>query len=1453
MTTPPIDDATPRRALTRAGVARGDGSLIPGLAFYRQSQQGSHEGSTLVPSGDDNVTIDPARSSSQVPDSQDPSIEPARSGYVTPDSTHAIIDPTGSGLVIPDGKNAAADIIRLPSVVPDGKNAAADTTRLPSVVPDDKNAVIDTTRFTSVVPDDKNTVNDTTRFPPIIPFDNNVTFGRVQSIGKAPTVDASLPVHANAVTYENNNPIDCPTWSGQPGTRVYQVSSHAPALTTNIEQKLDAITAALTALSGALAESHRTQTGPSPTPRQPDVATGCRTQAAMGKSSYTPVSVQFNANPIPTAPPVRGGGYGASIPVYPIHTGGRIHSGTVPMGGPRVPPGIAPHYPEHSRSPPYHTPTEPYGSFGDFPDGHYIQQESPQLASRFNPYNEVAPCFGCGRHPCASPISDNRLQKELKTVKLLRAPDHGKFKGINDTRSGLSFRLEVSRNCGRMSPIVVYHYLRENISTDVYRTIGINNDWPYNCELDYGAAVQNIWHSLETVYSGQSTSEKLLEAWNELRQDPSESVQQYINRVYCAQEELSLAGAVRSETEVRAKLRCGLRDLRLQGDMLQFNNLPLGAFVAMMSQKVIDYDRQAGQSYTSVAKPVGHVAQFQLGWANALPSPASVAVTAPAPLGGSPLMVMDLDETFLNGVQPGPLPDGSQGCARGCKDPACKGVRTCKLQKPILPASACFYCARSHGEVRETDCPAYRKVCARCNQVGHFAAACRSPPLTSGRRHGKGKGKGKSRSRDDSDPPSSSNNTSGPSTQSEAAEVSLDGFPTAGCSTAEIYTLLATVSPSVAKTDLPSCRLRGVKVQAPVSIQLVTQGGHDTPRIFDKCVVMALWDSGASGNFVRYDIIEKILGRAPKGGASGNIAILADGSRIESVGICKLLVHTSRCTATIAAFVVKHLTCPLVLGTPGLSALGVRIDFIKAGSVSISTGNKQAPGEPQQCCSAANSGGAITHIETKSSKEGSPAHESPQHSSSCAPMALVDDETMTVALMDLSPGHHHRHLGNSLNFDANLNHIDLSEATSHEETFPLLGTSTKRVLPPHQCIHIDTLQDGRFAIDFDVSLPSLRRSAGSGWKAAVARAAKACSKLSTKEKLQADAAITKLLTSGYVSYMSLHDTSRPPPPRVIHNMYCNNAMVKDSYLVSNRYLQENLPAFIGAQYIYKESSSTTPCRIVYDCRPTNNLLTSPTSTRWCLHEYLLACCTHPTVTFMDIQQAYNQLVMAPSASATCGTVIQRPSLPSSPSPRPIMILWVSVAFGMAPSGGALELATAHVYLEARNLLHTLCPALHSEADQHTNVTPLPAVYESSYYDHARPVLAAAFSRDGSIVQQLSSSLIWRDYVDDWAVLGHHYLQSVRCSNIISACGNYHKFTFPPTKTHETWNLTATSTVLGYELTDGDCLRPILTVKPLPHDGTVTKRMASSALAALYDPLGRYLEANMNARLVWRNV
>ncbi|KAF4712950.1 hypothetical protein FOZ62_019622, partial [Perkinsus olseni] len=145
--------------------------------------------------------------------------------------------------------------------------------------------------------------------------------------------------------------------------------------------------------------------------------------------------------------------------------------------------------------------------------------------------------------------------------------------------------------------------------------------------------------------------------------------------------------------------------------------------------------------------------------------------------------------------------------------------------------------------------------------AGHFAAACRSAPLKTGKRHARGKGKGKPNPKPGN--VTAQNDAAKPS-QDSSVMVTLDGAPTTGCSSAEIHSILASANLIKKGERVASDRLCGAKVQATVSVQLLTRDESGGLRASDKCSLVALWDSGASGNFVRYDIIDQILGRPPK-------------------------------------------------------------------------------------------------------------------------------------------------------------------------------------------------------------------------------------------------------------------------------------------------------------------------------------------------------------------------------------------------------------------------------------------------------------------------------------------------------------------------------------------------------------------------------------------------------------
>ncbi|KAF4687886.1 hypothetical protein FOZ60_003446 [Perkinsus olseni] len=533
-----INDAIPR--MTRAAIARGDGSLVPGLEFGRQRREDGHEGP--LPSVNDGEFLSASEHDSKV------------------SAKHSVVIPRGS----------------------------APSTNPPRLVP---------------------TATPTVTMPP--PGYQIMRVPRL-IIPKMPTPKVLQILGLKALHIQENSRL---------GNRRHNESQ---PLIMSIEHKLDGIVDALAGLSLALRRPGDQHAVVNETP----VADGINNanQGLVNQHRWCPtVRTSPNQeadtlfhNVSPSHLPyhqIRG-----SPPVYPIHTGAHYRPGLQP-GHRGSPPGIM--HPSLGQRPsitPGRSRTMDYSLHNAHPAGHHVPQHEPNptapVVGHRAAYPIVGCCYGCGCTPCAYPVSDDRLQKEMKTVKALKKPEQGKFLEMVDKRSGLGFRLEVIRNCGRLSPIVVHHYLREHVCMDVHKSIGIGDDWPLNCDADYSNSVNVIWDRLTTVYSGQSTSEKLLDSWSHLRQGDGEPVQKYVNRVCNAQEELSLAGNGRSESEIRAKLRCGLRDQRLQSDMLQYNNAPLPDFIAIMSQKVIDYDRQAGQCFSNGGAPYGQSSQFQLGWAN---------------------------------------------------------------------------------------------------------------------------------------------------------------------------------------------------------------------------------------------------------------------------------------------------------------------------------------------------------------------------------------------------------------------------------------------------------------------------------------------------------------------------------------------------------------------------------------------------------------------------------------------------------------------------------------------------------------------------------------------------------------------------------------------------------------------------------------------------------------------
>ncbi|EER02751.1 hypothetical protein Pmar_PMAR003224 [Perkinsus marinus ATCC 50983] len=159
-------------------------------------------------------------------------------------------------------------------------------------------------------------------------------------------------------------------------------------------------------------------------------------------------------------------------------------------------------------------------------------------------------CSGCGQNPCPTPVSDRELTDALKAVKLLKAPEGGPFKGVADNRTGISFEREMKKCCGRMSTVVLYHYLLRHTTQSAQDSLEIGEQWPTNCHRDYDVTVGKVCTKLLTVFSSQASSEGVLQTWNGLQQQQNESVENFISKVLTMTTELRLAGLERPEREI---------------------------------------------------------------------------------------------------------------------------------------------------------------------------------------------------------------------------------------------------------------------------------------------------------------------------------------------------------------------------------------------------------------------------------------------------------------------------------------------------------------------------------------------------------------------------------------------------------------------------------------------------------------------------------------------------------------------------------------------------------------------------------------------------------------------------------------------------------------------------------------------------------------------------------------
>ncbi|KAF4752679.1 hypothetical protein FOZ63_021064, partial [Perkinsus olseni] len=398
---------------------------------------------------------------------------------------------------------------------------------------------------------------------------------------------------------------------------------------------------------------------------------------------------------------------------------------------------------------------------------------------------------------------------------------------------------------------------------------------------------------------------------------------------------------------------------------------------------------------------------------------------------------------------------------------------------------------------------------------------------------------------------------------------------------------------------------------------------------------------------------------------------------------------------------------------------------------------------------------------------------------------------------------------------------------------------------PADAIQIEPTRSGRYAVDFQSE--KLELLGGSGWGPTVARARRSTNRKTPTELRLIRDAFLKLTSSGYVSTMTLRSLSRPPSPQAISHLYRNNSLIKDTHLSQGDWLRRHHPVFSPSQFVIKTSSQSTPCRIVYDCREVNKALVKPNSTRWDLLHYLTFVCTQPVVA--DLAKAFNQVLLTSRSSGLCCTILKCPD-----TGHYILVVWCAMPFGASPSPGGLELSTACIALESRDLHTRLVPSFATTDLDGFAPRTLPDIYKAPDFDYARPVLVAAFSDSPDILGALSSTiprdLGWRDYVDDWSWGLHHVRQLLWSKSISTGVAEFRGFTYADGKENESWQEDVDAPLLGYRLRD-DRLCTTIDVPDLCCGAT--KRDLSKCLASHYDPLGRHIELSMYARAIWRKV
>ncbi|EER14872.1 hypothetical protein Pmar_PMAR001843, partial [Perkinsus marinus ATCC 50983] len=286
--------------------------------------------------------------------------------------------------------------------------------------------------------------------------------------------------------------------------------------------------------------------------------------------------------------------------------------------------------------------------------------------------------------------------------------------------------------------------------------------------------------------------------------------------------------------------------------------------------------------------------------------------------------------------------------------------------------------------------------------------------------------------------------------------------------------------------------------------------------------------------------------------------------------------------------------------------------------------------------------------------------------------------------------------------------------------------------------------------------------------------------------------------------------------------------------------------YTPSHMVFRDSHPTTPCRIVLDFRTLNKFTKRGGKTQNDLQGVLLQLRSFPYFISADVSKAFCQMKASlydvGYSSYTCiGNYT---------------VLWSSIAFGSNNAPCMLEASSHDVVLEMERLLTS---SLSVQREVHkAEVTGSPPRLLSNVQIEQALLMPSATGVEYLLRgPSIPTRMLLLKYVDDLYYGGRTREEARLGYEFGSHVFTGHGFGNDPVKSFCNWltadgNDGAKKSVLGYLLKlDVDKFHAVYS--GYVPDGEVTKLQACAALASLYDPLGLYVELDIQGRLLWREV